>query len=126
MLRSFLLFVITQLAFCVVAYADENTHARLSLLATADGRPAEGLAWLLTEDEDSLADVSDRVVDIIYGRKDGMALTMDVYQPLQKSNRRAIAFIISGGFWSGPDYRRMPIWTSKIQTLVKQDSPYLP
>ncbi len=118
MLRLFLLVVITHLAFCIVSNADENANSPLSLLATADGRPAEGLEPLL--EQDSLADVSNRVVDIIYGRKDGMALTMDVYRPKESSNRRAIAFIISGGFWSGPDYRRMPIWTSKIRELVQQ------
>ena len=119
MLRLFLLVAITQLAFCMFANADENSHSRLSLLVTADGRPAKGLNRP-PQQEDSLEDVSNRVVDIIYGRKDGMALTMDVYRPKQNSNRRAIAFVISGGFWSGLDYRRMPIWTSKIRELVQQ------
>ena len=44
--------------------------------------------------------------DIVYGHKDGMALTMDLYQPEVKPNGAAILFMVSGGWyskWSPPE-----------------------
>jgi acetyl esterase/lipase len=41
-----------------------------------------------------------RQEDVIYGRKDGMALTMDVLTPKEKANGAAIVWVISGGFFS--------------------------
>lgn len=39
--------------------------------------------------------------DVVYGRKVGMALTMDVYQPAKKNaNGAAIVFVVSGGWIS--------------------------
>jgi acetyl esterase/lipase len=40
-----------------------------------------------------------RTEDVIYGRKFGTALTLDVFQP-DKPNGAAIFFIVSGGFYS--------------------------
>jgi len=40
-----------------------------------------------------------RTEDVIYGRKFGTALTLDVFEPAQK-NGAAIFFIVSGGFFS--------------------------
>ena len=40
-----------------------------------------------------------RTEDVIYGRKCGMALTLDVFEP-EKKNGAAIFFIVSGGFFS--------------------------
>lgn len=40
-----------------------------------------------------------RTEDVIYGRKFGMALTMDVFQPA-RANGRGILFMVSGGFFS--------------------------
>src|SRR6185312_5969454 len=40
-----------------------------------------------------------RIEDVIYGRKYGMALTMDVFQP-SHPNGRGILFMVSGGFFS--------------------------
>jgi len=37
-----------------------------------------------------------RTSDVIYGRKAGMALTMDVFQPAQK-NGDGVIFLVSGG-----------------------------
>ncbi len=47
--------------------------------------------------------------DIVYGHKDGMALTYDVMQP-QASNGAAILFMVSGGWFSRwtPPERRVP------------------
>lgn len=41
-----------------------------------------------------------RTSDVIYGRKDGLALTLDVFQPAGKPNGAAVVLIASGGFKS--------------------------
>ncbi len=41
-----------------------------------------------------------REKEIIYGRKHGLALTLDVFQPLAKRNNRGIVFVVSGGWFS--------------------------
>jgi acetyl esterase/lipase len=43
-----------------------------------------------------------RTEDIIYGRKFGVALTMDLFRP-QKPNRAAVLFMVSGGFFSAKE-----------------------
>jgi hypothetical protein len=45
----------------------------------------------------------DRKQDVIYGRKFGMALTMDVFQPKEKANGLGVIFVVSGGWFSGHD-----------------------
>lgn len=40
--------------------------------------------------------------DVIYGRKAGLALTMDVFAPRQKSNGLGVVFVVSGGWRSSP------------------------
>ena len=42
-------------------------------------------------------------VDVIYGRKDGVALTMDVIQP-HKPNGRGVIFVVSGGWFSAHNF----------------------
>lgn len=39
--------------------------------------------------------------DVIYGRKSGLALTMDVFTP-KKANGAGLVFVVSGGWFSGP------------------------
>lgn len=41
-----------------------------------------------------------RESQLIYGRKHGLAMTLDVFQPLAKHNGRGIVFAISGGWFS--------------------------
>src|SRR5260370_39989106 len=43
-----------------------------------------------------------RVRDVIYGRRAGLALTMDVFRPA-KPNGAAVVMIVSGGFVSAPE-----------------------
>jgi acetyl esterase/lipase len=43
-----------------------------------------------------------RTEDVIYGRKSGMALTMDVFQPA-KPNKCGIVFLVNGGWQSSKD-----------------------
>lgn len=40
--------------------------------------------------------------DVIYGRKAGLALTLDVFTPTEKRNGAAVIFVVSGGFFSSP------------------------
>lgn len=49
-----------------------------------------------------------RTEDVIYGRKDGMALTLDVFQPA-KANRCGIIYVVNGG------------WASSKATLRRQN-----
>jgi acetyl esterase/lipase len=44
-----------------------------------------------------------RTEDVIYGRKFGTALTLDVIQPTQPANGYGIVFMVSGGWFSGHD-----------------------
>jgi len=43
----------------------------------------------------------DVIPDVVYGHKDGMALTFDVFKPKTKPNGAAVIFIVSGG-WISP------------------------
>lgn len=42
----------------------------------------------------------DRKTDVVYGRKHGMALTMDVFTPKENASGAAIVWIVSGGWFS--------------------------
>jgi acetyl esterase/lipase len=48
------------------------------------------------------APVLTRTQDVIYGRKAGLALTMDVFTPKKEANGRAVIFVVSGGWFSNP------------------------
>ena len=54
--------------------------------------------------------------DIVYGHKDGLAMTMDVFRPEGDANSAAILFIMSGGWYS----RRAP--PEQVKPLFQ---PYL-
>ena len=45
----------------------------------------------------------DRKVDVVYGRKFGMALTMDVFTPRANANGAAVVWAVSGGWFSSHD-----------------------
>src|SRR6266550_8124990 len=48
----------------------------------------------------------DVIPDVVYGHKDGMALTFDVFKPKTHPNGAAIIFMVSGGWisaWAPPD-----------------------
>src|SRR5215203_2344527 len=68
------------------------------------------VVWLTALGGPSRAGAQDdaRVRDVVYGRKFGMALTMDVWKPA-KRNGTAVLFVVSGAFKSdinmvGPDF----------------------
>ena len=45
-----------------------------------------------------------RQQDVIYGRKHGVALTMDVFTPKAKPNGAAAVFVVSGGWYSAHEF----------------------
>ncbi|MCA9062700.1 MAG: alpha/beta hydrolase [Planctomycetaceae bacterium] len=50
------------------------------------------------------------VREVIYGHKDGLALTFDVFEPVTTPNGKAVVFIVSGGWfsrWAPPAQTRM-------------------
>jgi acetyl esterase/lipase len=57
-----------------------------------------------------------RTEDVIYGRKDGMALTMDVFQP-EKPNGIGAVLLISGGWYSAHDALSAD-WITRIKKLL--------
>jgi acetyl esterase/lipase len=42
--------------------------------------------------------------DVIYGRKAGLALTLDVFTPTKGANGVGLVFVASGGWYSGPGF----------------------
>jgi acetyl esterase/lipase len=54
-----------------------------------------------------------RTRDVIYGKKYGMALTMDVFAPTKKANGAAVIAVISGGFFSRPEMIQ-PVFYSEL------------
>ncbi len=47
--------------------------------------------------------------DVVYGHKDGMALTYDVFRPKENANGLGVLFMVSGGWysrWSPPESRQ--------------------
>src|SRR5947209_13292127 len=54
-----------------------------------------------------------RTRDVIYGKKYGMALTMDVFTPTKNANGAAVVAVISGGFFSRPEMIQ-PIFYSEL------------
>src|SRR5262245_60042068 len=55
-----------------------------------------------------------RTEDVIYGRKFGVALTMDVFKP-EKPNGAAVVFVVSGGWYSAHE----AINTAWVSSLLK-------
>ena len=45
----------------------------------------------------------DRQADVIYGRKSGLALTMDIFTPRKGRNGAAVVLVVSGGYFSTRD-----------------------
>jgi acetyl esterase/lipase len=70
------------------------------------------LSVLDTARADDPSDFS-RTRDVIYGKKYGMALTMDVFAPTKNANGAAIIAVISGGFFSRPEMIQ-PIFYSEF------------
>lgn len=54
--------------------------------------------------------VADETREVIYGHKDGLALTFDVFEPIGDPNGAAVVFVVSGGWfskWWPPEQTRL-------------------
>jgi len=63
----------------------------IAMTLVADVRPADGVTI---------------TPDVVYGHKDGLALTFDVFQPESKANGAGVLFMVSGGWvsrWAPPE-----------------------
>lgn len=61
------------------------------------------LAWCVLVPVPALADdepTYERAEDVVYGRKHGMALTLDVFTPKQDANGLGLIWVVSGGWFS--------------------------
>src|SRR5262249_36519193 len=52
----------------------------------------------------------DRKEDVIYGRKFGLAMTMDVYVPKAKQNGAGVIYAVSGGWFSNKQPVAPPVY----------------
>lgn len=59
-----------------------------------------------------------RTEDVIYGRKFGVALTMDVFTPKEKANGRGVIFCMSGGWFSAKEHIDMDFYKGFIKAYV--------
>jgi acetyl esterase/lipase len=57
--------------------------------------------------------------DVIYGRKFGTALTMDVFTPKQNANGAAIIMVVSGGWISAHEAIALPLFRTYATELTK-------
>jgi acetyl esterase/lipase len=58
------------------------------------------LSLVVVSSADAQEDGINITPDVVYGHKDGMALTLDVYRPEKSSNGAGVLFIVSGGWYS--------------------------
>jgi acetyl esterase/lipase len=61
-----------------------------------------------------------RQADVIYGRKFGVALTLDVFTPKKDANGAAAIFVVSGGWFSGHDALNAPAGPAFVNRLVER------
>ena len=62
----------------------------------------------------------ERTRDVIYGRKHGTALTMDVFTPQEKANAAAVIWVVSGGWFSSYDALQPQAPFAPINELIKR------
>lgn len=57
-----------------------------------------------------------QVIDVVYGKKHGMALTMDVFRPTENPNGAAVVVMMSGGWVSSSDMLKItPIFEGPLK-----------
>ncbi|AMV32280.1 Acetylxylan esterase precursor [Pirellula sp. SH-Sr6A] len=91
-----------------------NRLRRWAILFCVGFLPAPSLAADDTANEPSKGVKA----DVVYGHKDGMALTLDVFEPKGDANGAGLMFMVSGGWvstWNPPD-RMLPL----IQPLLER------
>jgi acetyl esterase/lipase len=79
----------------------------IPLTFTAGGARADGPAFT-------------RTPDVIYGRKHGMALTMDVFAPKENANGAAVVWVVSGGWVSTNAVANPAFPFSPVNELIKR------
>jgi acetyl esterase/lipase len=54
--------------------------------------------------------------DVVYGHKDGLAMTFDVHRPEKEANGAAVLFMVSGGWYSvwGPPEQLRPMFATVL------------
>lgn len=84
------------------------------------------LLALLTLGGPSFASAADeapaytRLQDVIYGRKHGVALTMNVFTPKKDANGAAVIWVVSGGWFSAHEIAGPEFPFSPIPELIKR------
>jgi acetyl esterase/lipase len=58
--------------------------------------------------------------DVIYGRKFGMALTMEVFAPRENANGAAVIWVVSGGWFSAHEAASADLPFSPVKELIKR------
>ena len=58
------------------------------------------LAWRLPACRAGEDGPDTRTADVVYGKKEGVALTMDVFTPKKNANGAAVIWVVSGGWFS--------------------------
>jgi acetyl esterase/lipase len=77
--------------------------------------PPDGVAAALALDRHLFA----HTPEVVYGRRSGMALTMDVFAPKKDSNRAAVIVVVSGGWFSDRELFA-PFYAPFVRGLVKR------
>src|SRR5690242_6967707 len=92
---------------------------RRAALALALLTLAAGAAWPVTGTAGDPAAPASAVParqEVIYGRKYGTALTMDVFTPAKGANGAGALVVVSGGWYSG--HERIDEWSHFIDPLL--------
>ena len=104
---------------------------KLDVLKTNHLFPCMKFVWLMVMTllvRDGSADQPWRTIspDVVYGHKDGLALTYDVVTPTDDGKGKAVLFMVSGGWvsrWQPPEAvvrSRLPEKRNLFEKLVKQ------
>jgi acetyl esterase/lipase len=78
------------------------------------------MVWLASSAYAPAQETYTRTKDIIYGRKFGAALTMDVFSPKKDANGAAVVLVVSGGWFSDPNAINQPLFTQFIAEPSKR------
>jgi acetyl esterase/lipase len=93
-----------------------SAGARSDEAGTA-GAPAKNdpVALAVADDKDLLT----HTPEVIYGRKDGVALTFDVFTPKKEANGATVLFMVSGG-WVSDRVGFAPLYLPAVRAFVKR------
>lgn len=61
-----------------------------------------------------------RLRDVIYGHKNGVALTMDVFTPRKGANGAAVVFVVSGGWYSDQTTIDSPFIRPLVEVMLRR------